>query len=525
MVPNNLAKVPQLTIAKQNPSLGLRMDKISDPRRINAFNIVAIYGNPTHGKSSLAQALSKQEGFLYLSTDTIFFSDVAPNIPNRDSFIARKNEPTKQFNVGAYIDSDLYDHNLFVACLTQALKSKLRLNPGTHIVLLDGYVLKHYARIFKELGISPERTLVLHASVINQRYIIGGFDVTGYYYDKVLEHIRASFFKQCVSTTLPKSRYQSFTPLKLAEATNANTASDTLSKYSASHLDAVIQESHRFVDIGCNAGYFCFQVANKTNGSIVGVDIVRSWVEIASHINNSIFLKKNISFFNSEALEFLSENPRSFEVIHCASTYHYFRECQVAFLGAARGALVPNGLLVLEVELANEEGRPQMVKRSRGVDSVPCAFPNRAMFLQQIAALFTVEAEFKSVFQRGSFYERTYFHLRPRQPKVRYALDIANGNKISGWAMYTSKPHQPVKLLIRVNHSKDFIVPAHLYREDLLTKSIHPTGKCGFMVMLSEKDFLIPGDNVSLITIDTNTENGNEEKISLGELLTTIRVH
>jgi SAM-dependent methyltransferase len=248
--------------------------------------------------------------------------------------------------------------------------------------------------------------------------MVEGLDVTGHRYDEVIEHIRQSFRTKCLKTTVPKSSYQSFKSMGLSQINDRNAASDTLAKYAASHLDDVAQASDRFVDIGCNAGYFCFRLADKTSGTIIGVDRARSWLEIASHMNNSIFLRDNIAFFNAEALEFLSENPDSFEIIHCASTYHYFRERQVDFLREAHRALTNNGTLVLEVELADTGTEPETTKRSRGVDSTPCAFPNRAMFLEQISGLFQIEAEFESVFQRGSYYDRVYFHLRRLSPLV-----------------------------------------------------------------------------------------------------------
>ena len=126
-------------------------------------------------------------------------------------------------------------------------------------------------------------------------------------------------------------------------------------------------------------------------------------------------MRDHIAFFEVEVFDFLNENPDSFEIIHCASTYHYFSDRQVDFLGAAHRALSHEGTLVLEVELADKGTEPEVIKRSRAVDSTPCAFPNRAMFLEQISGLFQIVAEFESVFQSGSYYHRVYFHLRPER--------------------------------------------------------------------------------------------------------------
>lgn len=502
MINSTLEKVSEKkareTILPQQLSM-TRFNAKPHPRQVNIPNVVAIYGSPNSGKSSLSQALSKSKGFMHVDTDGIFFSYVAPSIPDQKMFMVNPGQLIERFNVGKYVDSNHYDHDLFIACLKEELIGRLSRSPETHTVLLDGYILKHYSRILADLGFSSERTLVLRASIVNDRYMIEGFDVTGYSsYDSVIQYIRKSFSEKCINTTLPKSHYQNFNSLNLPQLKKSG--SDTLEKYNASHLENVIHAGDNFVDIGCNAGYFCFRVAGKSNGSIVGVDVASNWIETASHINNSIFLNDSISFVNTEAWEFLSRNPNSFEVIHCASTYHYFRERQIVFLREAHRALTPNGVLVLEVELANTGTEPEMIKRARGVDSTPCWFPNNAMFLQQIDGLFNVEAKFESVFQKGSFYNRVYFHLRPIWIDKKFVLDRAQGNTISGWAMYLATPQREMKLLIKVK-DKDFFVVADGFRPDLLKKGIHPTGNCGFTLKLSAEDALSPNDTVYVLAV------------------------
>lgn len=485
------------TIQPQQLSM-IRSNAKRHPRQVNIPNIVAIYGDPNCGKSSLGDALSKSKEFMYVSTDAIFASYLASTISNKKMFMVNPGQPIERFNVGKYVDSDRYDHGLFIACLKEELAGRLYRSPETQTVLLDGYVLKHYSRIFADLGFSSERTLVLKAYIVNDRYMIEGFDVTDHRYDAVLKHIRASFSEKCINITLPKSRYQNFSSFNLPRV--GNSGSDTLKKYNASHLEDIVQADDNFVDIGCNAGYFCFRVAGKTNGSIVGVDIVNNWLETASHINSSIFRSNNISFVNAQAWEFLSNSPSSYEVIHCASTYHYFRERQIVFLREAHRALTANGILVLEVELANTSTEPEITKRARGVDSEPCWFPNNAMFLQQIDGLFNVEAKFESVFQKGSFYNRVYFHLRPIRVDKRFVLDKAQGNTISGWAMYSATPHRKMQLLIKVK-DKEFFVVADRFRSDLLQKGIHPTGNCGFLLKLPAEDILFPSETVYVLAV------------------------
>lgn len=496
MISGLLEKIVQHTMTEPIQSARLRINTKSDPRRINLPNFVAIYGNPKSGKTSMSRALSKSAGFLHLASDNIFSSHMAPCLANWKAFLADK--PFEHFSVLRYVDSVSYDHDLFIACLSEELRWRLQYSSEVQTILLDGYVFKDYSRIFTDLKIPPERTLALNVSFNKGRHMVEEFDVTDHRYDAVLQYIRENFSAKCSNSIVPKSRYQSFQSLGLPGPKGGNSDSNTLKKYDASHLDEVLHATDRFVDIGCNAGYFCIRAADKTDGIVVGVDMVQSWLELGSQINNSIFLHNNIIFIKAEALEFLSENPSSFDVIHCASTYHYFRDRQIVFLREANIALAPNGLLVLEVELSNTEGEPAMLKRSRGVDSTPCTFPNRAMFLQQITGLFEIENEFESVFQSGSFYKRIYFHLRPVQQQAQFVLDKAQGNQISGWAMHLKYSQQEITLLIKINDEKEFITVANRHRPDLLSKSIHPTGNCGFALTLPATDTLSAGDTVEV---------------------------
>ncbi|SFP66915.1 Methyltransferase domain-containing protein [Nitrosomonas cryotolerans] len=391
--------------------------RISDSKRVSIPNFTAIYGASNSGKTTLCKHLSSLEnGIISIHADNIFDLKIAPNLDNRMDFWEPKiRDLPEHFNITKYIDSASYNHELFVQHLSAELTQKLRDSSNIHLVLLDGYVFKNYERIFSDLRIPAERTFAIHASKnLSETYSAGGFDVTdGHCYIDILKHIKQSFREKCQKITVPKITYQNLESLGIYDQEPYITSdSNTSLKYAASHLDDIIHTEDRFADIGCNAGFFCFRAAKKTTCSVNGVDMSRHWLEIASHVNNSILQHRNIIFSNMDAIEFLLDSINSFEIIHCSSTYHYFREQQIDFLKAANNALAQNGILVLEVEIANSMEKPEVIKKSRGVDSVPCAFPNREMFLIQISGLFEIVGEFDSVFQKGSFYNRKYFHLR-----------------------------------------------------------------------------------------------------------------
>src|SRR5687768_9633738 len=105
---NSLEKLNEKQVSKavrpQQSSM-IRSNTKPHPSRVNIPNIVVIYGNPACGKSSLGQALSKSEGFMHVGTDAIFFSYVAPSIPDRKMFMVNPGQSIERFNVGKYVDS------------------------------------------------------------------------------------------------------------------------------------------------------------------------------------------------------------------------------------------------------------------------------------------------------------------------------------------------------------------------------------------------------------------------------------
>lgn len=77
-------------------------------------------------------------------------------------------------------------------------------------------------------------------------------------------------------------------------------------------------------------------------------------------------------------------------------------------------------------------------------------------------------------------------------------VDRVGSDKISGWAMYSQAPKRLAKVLIKINDDREYVVVADHFRQDLLDKGIHPTGKCGFLLTLAAEDILRTGDTVSM---------------------------
>lgn len=381
------------------------------PYHVNDINFVVVYGLPGSGKSSFCNSLSRSnQDILLVSTDSIFDTEIYKNDPNAKKYWV-SGPPYPHFSIGEYVDSCDYDEELFVRFLKEHLKQLINSNPRANLIMLDGYVFKNFKSILNKLDIPEKRMMAFECEKRGGVYQVSDMEVNNYTYDKVESYIFESFKNKCLKSTIPESHYQNFNSFDWM-IDKQSTASESTIKYLASHLDDVVEIGDNCLDIGCNAGYFVFKMALKTNADVWGVDFVSKWLKIASHIKCSIFRFQNVFFYKSDALEFLAERRKQFDVIHCASTFHYFRNKQKQFLINAHESLVKNGLLVIEVELAETINVPELIKKARGVDSEPCYFPNKLMFLAQIDGLYEVEREYISTFQKGSFFNRTYFHLR-----------------------------------------------------------------------------------------------------------------
>lgn len=385
---------------------------------VNVVNFVAIHGFPGSGKSTLGKALSKSGDVVCIHTDSIVISKMAENFPNKSEYLSKSATLEEHFNVAKFVDSPFFDMNMFIEYLESEISNAISENNGIRLVVIDGYALKHSKYLFEAMEITDERIMVLKTNELNGKFTADSFNVTNGNIDGLVYNIDSHFKKGGLAASLSRSTYQDLSSLFYGigiDTQSALTDSETYKKFNASHLSDLLSRNSRFLDIGCNAGFYCFKAAQVTGDAVVGIDMNKHWLEIGSQVNNSIIKKDNIRFLNADAFEFLSVKSSEFDVIHCSSTYHYFRERQTDFIRSAREALSLDGFLVLEVELSDEiTDQPHTVYRARGVDPSPCAFPNRMLFIEQVSEYFDVVAEYKSVFQKGSFYDRTYFHLRAK---------------------------------------------------------------------------------------------------------------
>lgn len=74
--------------------------------------------------------------------------------------------------------------------------------------------------------------------------------------------------------------------------------------------------------------------------------------------------------------------------------------------------------------------------------------------------------------------------------KIVGFLDEVTSERIIGWAMSPTK--RPIKVKVCLNGKELLTVKAEAYRRDLVEANMHPTGKCGFDINLSQAGMLLP---------------------------------
>lgn len=143
------------------------------------------------------------------------------------------------------------------------------------------------------------------------------------------------------------SQYQSFP--------DATGDSRTLDKLKLLRLPSL--SGKRFLDVGCNEGFFCGYAAFEGAARSIGLD------------RSALFIERARQRF--PACEFLQQGwdalpDDQFDVILLASALHYAGD-QPALIRSLVEHLAPDGVLVLEMGIAST-GRNEWVKVQRGID-------------------------------------------------------------------------------------------------------------------------------------------------------------
>lgn len=181
--------------------------------------------------------------------------------------------------------------------------------------------------------------------------------------------------------------------------------SRTLDKLKALHLPSLAGK--RFLDVGCNEGFFCGYAAFDGAARVVGIDASAAYIARARR-------RFPACEFLQQGWEELPEGP--FDVILLASALHY-AEDQPALVAALVERLAQDGILVLELGIASSP-RDEWVRVERGIDQRH--FPTMPL-LRRVLKDYAWKWMGPSVAQAGDPVARHVIHVSRPRP-VAYLL-------------------------------------------------------------------------------------------------------
>ncbi|WP_417604625.1 class I SAM-dependent methyltransferase [Oceanimonas baumannii] len=189
-------------------------------------------------------------------------------------------------------------------------------------------------------------------------------------------------------------QYQSFPGVKGGSASSQ--------KLTALRLPSL--KGKRFLDVGCNEGFFCGYALFEGASHVIGMD------KSAQAISKATARFPDAEFLN-QSWDTLPEGP--FDVITLLSALHY-AEDQEALIHHLVDRLSPNGLLVLEIGIAPNQ-KQGWVKIERAIDER--WFPTRIK-LGEILKDYAWKVIGHSVMQAGDPLPRYVVHIRKLKPYV-----------------------------------------------------------------------------------------------------------
>lgn len=181
--------------------------------------------------------------------------------------------------------------------------------------------------------------------------------------------------------------------------------SRTLDKLKALRLPSL--SGKRFLDVGCNEGFFCGYAKFDGAARAVGIDRSAMFIERARR-------RFPDCEFHHQGWDQLPEGP--FDVILLASSVHYADD-QPALIRRLVERLAPDGILVLELGIASSS-KAEWIKVKRGIDER--YFPSMPQ-LRETLADYAWKWVGKSVNQDGDPIGRHVLHISRRLP-IAYLL-------------------------------------------------------------------------------------------------------
>jgi len=175
-------------------------------------------------------------------------------------------------------------------------------------------------------------------------------------------------------------------------------ASDSVGKLKEIKLPNL--KNKRFLDIGCNEGFFCGEALRQGATRVVGIDKSEKFIAVARE------RYPEAEFFDQDWGTLPNEK---FDVVIMLSALHY-EEHPKDLMKRVYDRLTPGGLFILENGCVVENRQKCWVEVPRGVGVVK--YPTLPLLLDHILEDFAVRKVGRSVDQPGDPQHRYVFHCR-----------------------------------------------------------------------------------------------------------------
>ena len=197
--------------------------------------------------------------------------------------------------------------------------------------------------------------------------------------------------------------------------------SRSLDKLSALRIPAL--SGKRFLDVGCNEGFFCGFAQFSGASRVVGID------RNAETLQRAALRFPEVTFLAQGWDQLPAE---SFDVITLLSALHY-AEDQEALIHRLMDHLTANGLLVLEIGLSSES-QNEWIEVKRSIDTR--YFPTRSK-LAEILKPYAWKLIGNSVAQPGDPVKRVVVHIRKLKPYAYLMMESpASGKSTLGRQLF-----------------------------------------------------------------------------------------
>lgn len=182
-------------------------------------------------------------------------------------------------------------------------------------------------------------------------------------------------------------------------------------------------EGKSFLDLGCNAGFFCNHALEQGAKRVVGVEKTKSYIEPARA------QMPDAEFVSSDWADF--QTSEKFDVIINLSAFHYAKDPS-ALLSKIHDMLTPNGVFVFEGGVVQQNLYSLWIPVTRGVGTV--WYPTRKLWESVLLKNFSFRFVGPSVLQKGDALPRVVYHC---QKKMR-SWTLVSGKRQEGKTSYAS---------------------------------------------------------------------------------------